>query len=213
MLTLAAVLTTPGLWATTYTFTGPNYTSRLNFTSCAIGTCANFTTSMSVSGSFTTASPLAANFSFQNIVAQVTSYSFSDGLDNFNSTDPNARAYEFLVSTNASGQISSYAILLEVWTSGTSPHAAADRFNYVFATNGSTSGLRNDNCTEVGAGVSGAADSCFGDSSDASRSAASSPGGSWVVSTAVPAVSEWGLMTLAVMLGIVAWLSLRRRTA
>jgi hypothetical protein len=105
-LTLVAVLFVPGLWGTTYTLPATNYTVVANFTSCTTGSCANFTTSMAPSGSFTTAAPLASNLANQNVAAQVTSFTFTDGITTYNSSDATVRVYLFMVTTNASGNLS-----------------------------------------------------------------------------------------------------------
>ena len=119
---LLAAVSVPGLSAAvTYTFTGPNYSLLTPFTSCTIGSCANFTTSMNVQGSFTTSVPLAANLTFQDISTQILSYSFTDGIDTFTNTDPNTRISFFTVSTDAFGRFTSYAAFIQVWVSGTSP--------------------------------------------------------------------------------------------
>ena len=74
LLSLVALLATASAFAaTTYTFTGPAYTT-------ATGA---FNTTMHLTGSFTTATPLAPNLPpnmpFTNITGQVTSYSFLTG--------------------------------------------------------------------------------------------------------------------------------------
>src|SRR5215469_14332604 len=88
---LAAMVATSAWASTTYTYTGTNYTLITNFTSCTTGPCANFTGAMSVSGSFTLAAALPANFSLQDITPQLVSYSFSDGITTFANSDPNVR--------------------------------------------------------------------------------------------------------------------------
>jgi hypothetical protein len=81
----------PGIRDTTYSFGAPKYNSLDNNSTCTVGACWTFTTAMNVTGTFTTASPLPANLTGQNIAAQITSYSFSDGLDTFSGGNPNAR--------------------------------------------------------------------------------------------------------------------------
>ena len=59
-------------YAATYQYTGNNYTGIAN----NLPDGESYTTSMSVSGSFTLASSLAANAAFSDISALVTSFSF-----------------------------------------------------------------------------------------------------------------------------------------
>jgi hypothetical protein len=69
-----------------------------------------YTTSDYVSGSFTTATPLADNLSLATITP--SSYSFSDGVQTFSSLSPPTDV-TFEISTNASGQITGWFINLE----------------------------------------------------------------------------------------------------
>lgn len=219
---LVAIMATSGWASATYTFTSTNYSGVTTFTSCAVGPCANYTTSMHITGSFTLASALPPNFSgATDISSQITAYSFSDGINTYANTDPNARIYQFNIATDGTGNISVGSILLEVWQSGTSPHSAGDRVTLVNL-NGPTINQSENNlgCTMVtnGGTGSGVADVCQFASSDGSSSAASSDMGSYSGPsggggggpTAVPTLGEWGMIFLTVLLGGFAWLRLRR---
>src|ERR1700721_3519096 len=106
---LVVLLSTQCLWsaqfadaATVYTYTGSDFTS---FFPTAQGV---FTSSDSITGSFTVATPLADNLSFSEV--SFTSYSFSDGADtltNLNSApmSDTPAPFAFAVSTDASGNI------------------------------------------------------------------------------------------------------------
>ena len=166
---------------------------------------------MTVSGSFTTASALSPNLSLQNVVAQVTDFSFSDGINTYAFADSNSRMYLFAVTTNGSGQITAYEILIELWTSGTSPHSSGDRFSYMFITNGNTLAFNNSRCVGVGPGNSGVADSCDSENPDSSRSAASGPAGTWTSSSPVPTLGEWGMILLAGLLILYGRSRIRRQ--
>ena len=212
---IALFMTTTAWASVTYTFTGANYTSTTNFTACTTGPCANYTTSMMVTGSFTLASALGANVSNQNIASLITAYSFSDGINTYTNTDPNSRIYEALVSTNASGNITSSDLLLEEWQSGTSPHSVGNRFAYIFII-GTTNALGNNNegCASVGttSPSSGVADVCNAVNPDTASSSASGPSGTWGGgSTAVPTLGEWGTICLVGLLVGFAVLRLRRQ--
>jgi PEP-CTERM motif len=90
---VALVFAIPAVADSTYTYTGPNFTLCDNLGSpCEVS---------NVSGSFTLASPLAANLSEDSITPE--SYSFANGLTIWNNT--NSSIVEFALSTNGSGNI------------------------------------------------------------------------------------------------------------
>jgi hypothetical protein len=178
-----AMLFTPTLWAATYSFSTPNYTTIANFTSpCGAGTCANFTSAMNVAGSFTTTSPLAANLSNADVSASVVSYSFFDGVDTISSTLLGARKNLVQVSTDASGAITTFEISFTLWTTGTNgSHAPGDRISYIALENTTTIALTNDSCQEV------SADTCFvGANNDPSASLATGSGPAPTVTSLSP---------------------------
>jgi len=205
LLGLVALLATASAFAaTTYTYTGPAYTT-------ATGT---FTTSMNVTGSFTTATPLAPNFS-GDITGQISSYSFSDGLHTYTSSDANGRIYQFLISTDPSGSINAWQITVEAWLSPTSPHSVGDLFNFV-QTLSSVGDFGYDTipCTDVGVSPAGVADTCIGASLGTEAGTASGANGSWTrqtSATSIPTLSEWGMITLASLLALGTVLTLRRQ--
>lgn len=210
----AALLMAPGIWAATYTYTGGNYYSVTNYTTCGTGTCANFTTSMRITGSFTTSAPLAANLSLQNVAAQVTSYSFSDGVTTFANSDSNTRLYQILVDTDGSGRVTWASVLLELWRTGTSPHAAGNRLDFLFSDGSDDFGHVNVPCLTTGSSPAGVADSCTSYLADASSSTAMGFTGSWATPSAVPTLSGWGsVLLLAALLGSAGWVMARRRPA
>ena len=205
--------------ATTYTFTGNNYNSTRNYSSCTTGadTCASFTTSMAVSGSFTVPSLIAPGQNNKDISNELTSWSFSDGLSTISSTDPNARVYVFAVSTNAGGLILSTNILVELWQSGSSPHQAyTDRFAWMRISATSEEAVYNDLCVNVGTAPNLLAqpDTCLNDngisgsySSQASGSGAWSGGG---LATVTPTLGQWGMICLTLLLLLFALSRLRQ---
>ncbi len=115
---LLAMLAGGAALSATYVYSGPPYTT--------VGGI--YTTSMRITGSFTTANPLAPNLSNVEIGPYgqnlVTSWSFSDGVTTFANTNsslynneylptPSPNGLDFTVSTNATGKIASFSIGLE----------------------------------------------------------------------------------------------------
>lgn len=180
-----------------------NYTTFANFTACGTPPCQNFSTAMSVSGSFTTSAPLAANLASANVAPLITSYSFSDGLTTYANTDPDSRIYFFEITTNGSGAITDVNILLERWLTGTSPHVAGDRIAFLQTYDGTAN--NNWRCNTIAVSPAGAADSCSAAVNDTSSSRASkftltvAPAASKAAS--IPTLSEWGLIGLSGLLG------------
>jgi hypothetical protein len=210
--------------ATTYTYGGaPTYSSITNFTpSCTVGPCANYTSAMAPSGSFTTATPLAANLSNVDIAALVTSFSFNDGINTY--TSPNGRIITFHVYTDASGvPTASTTIEIQEWTTGSSPHASGDRFSD-FSMDFDVTATNNIGCTGVGTS-GGTADACIssGGTDSNSSTASNTDAGTWAIAggpppppkasttvTPVPTLSSWGVCALAMLVVMVGWLRLRR---
>jgi hypothetical protein len=106
--TMAVVLLVGAAHATTtYQYTGALYTTPNGV----------FTTSMRISGTFTTATPLPPNMLLTSIGPEgsnlVTAWSFSDGIDTFtksNSLTLYGNPIYLDVATDASGNISAYSI-------------------------------------------------------------------------------------------------------
>jgi hypothetical protein len=72
-----------------------------------------YTTSDRLTGQFTTAAPLPANLSFQDISSLVTSFSFSDGHQTISELDlGNFFVFDFYVSTDSAGEIADWRIQL-----------------------------------------------------------------------------------------------------
>ena len=101
---------------TTYTYTGSPFTAVM----------APYTTSDSITGTFTTSSPIPGGLTFNdnpggcgncagNVAALVTNYSFSDGVNTWDTTNTvtsGLAAAEFFVNTDAQGNIVSWYIVL-----------------------------------------------------------------------------------------------------
>ena len=76
----------------------------------------SYTLSMSVSGSFSLASPLAPNLALQDISGSVLSYSFNDGRTTL--TDINSSISDFRVATDNLGDFSEWVIELSAYPIG-----------------------------------------------------------------------------------------------
>jgi len=188
-----------------------NYTTVQDFTACGNPPCQNFTTAMNVSGSFTVPAPLAANLFGFNLTSQITSYSFSDGINAYSSADPGSRIFRFEVTTDGSGAITAANIDLQQWLSGASPHAASDRVALLsFVLGGSFHNLR---CITVGPSPAGMGDSCPAAVIDPGSSFALPYTLTWSAApTGIPTLSQWGMMVLAGLMGLFAWVRVRRST-
>lgn len=204
--------------AATYTFTGANYDTTAPFTApCATGNCANFSLSMKTSGTFSGPTRLAPNLPGVDITAALTSFSFSDGVTTYSSTDPQVRVYQFIVTTDANSNITAVAILVERFQTGGAAHVVGDRFDFINITGtGQVAAQHNFICTGVGVSPGGTADSCIAAAGDASSSNASSAGAgvfAFGALAAVPTLGEYALLLLAAMMGIVGVAGLRRNGA
>jgi hypothetical protein len=208
--------------AATYTVSSSgNYTAKTDFTApCAAGICANFSLTMNVSGTFDVPT-LAANLLISDIAATVTSFSFSDGINTYSSADPDVRIYQFLVTTNASGALTSASIVLMRWLTGATPHTTADHMSVVNLIGTSANAYNNAQCGVVGTAPSGAIDSCTtlaGVTPQRSFATGAilsySGGGAPVAATPVPTLNEYALMLLATLVaGFAAWKSRKREAA
>jgi hypothetical protein len=103
----AFILAVPLMASSIYTYTGNDFTSAT----------APLTTSDSVTGSFTVASPLADNLEGVNIEPSSTAFSFSDGHgDTLTNTTPGIGVSPFslniTISTNGSGNIINWDVEL-----------------------------------------------------------------------------------------------------
>lgn len=156
---LGACLALPA-WATTYYFVGGVYHTRTAYTTCDAGSCANHPIGGRVTGSFTTAAPLAANLPVANQFAVVTGFSFSDGVTTFSSGNANARLYQVEFGTDAAGVPSGVVIRIQQWQQAAPHDATNDRYDelQILAITG---GLRNAQCTLFMASPdTGVADAC-----------------------------------------------------
>jgi hypothetical protein len=194
------LLALPAFASATYTFTGPQFTT---FT--GIG----YTPAMRVTGSFTTVVPLPPNMPNTNIAAQVTSYSFFDGVNTIASSDPNSVVLSFFATTDGAGQLTSAATLdVERWV--TTP-GVGNLFNFIFIDNGGgeSGGVTNAQC----ASLSGSACTGYITLLGSGSTSLASPGvwTSAISSITVPTLQPWGIVILALLVMTLAVAFLRRR--
>ena len=99
VLAAVLVLMAGGAQATTYTYTGVNFDAASG----------PYTTAMSVSGSITLASPLAPNLVGADLLASLTAWSFTNGVQTYSSAAP-PLFQQVLVSTDANGAIADWSV-------------------------------------------------------------------------------------------------------
>lgn len=194
----------------TYTATVGNYTSLGDYTSCTgVVPCANYTTAMKQTGSFTVAAALAPNLASADVTGSVTSYSFSDGINTYSNTNPDDRILAFVVATDASGNITGSTIYFEKWLSGTNgSHAPLDK---VAGMQLGVTSFHNAPCYTLGVSpFSGVQEVCINfDPNDPAASFAVSPAVSWASSAAtaptpVPTLSEWAMVIMGSLMALIA---------
>lgn len=219
ILVLLALASPISAQPTTYTLQAAAYLNVTNFTSpCAIGPCASFPAPSQPTGTFTTNAPLAPNLSSVAVQGSVTSFSFNNGIESFESTSPDVRLNVFLVSTDASGAITGSNIEIINWLTGTpGAHATSDRLSAIVISVGvgeTARAYRNLVCTATLGVPTGAADSCSTGNVDASSSSAESlwpsfvmqaPPPPMVAAVPVPTLSELALALLALGVASIAW--------
>ncbi|KQB58366.1 hypothetical protein AE621_16180 [Acidovorax sp. SD340] len=168
---------------------------------------------MAQTGSFTTAAPLPSNLNSQDITAQLTSYSFSDGLTTYSSGDPQVTLVS--VSATTTGGVLDFSVHLVRWQTP-APHVIGDHLDQVLVTE---SGQHNAVCGNIQVNPQG--DSCGTSNAGgvfSSWTDASSTVGSWTVTglppvatNAVPTLGEWGLLLLALLMISVGWMTMGHR--
>ena len=202
--------------AATYTFTGANYDATVPFTApCATPNCANFNLSMNASGTFSGPSRLAPNLPGVDITAVLTGFNFTDGVTTYSSSDPAVRVYQFVVATDAAGNITAANILLERFQDGAAgPHAALDRFDFINIVGaGQVQSQHNFICTVVAVTPAGTADGCTAAGGDASSSSASAAGAgafAFAPGSSIPTLSEYALLLLAALMVVAGIYGVRR---
>jgi hypothetical protein len=100
---------------TIYSYTGVHFT---DFGRGLVG-FADYTTSMNVFGSFTLATSLAPGLTNVDITADLTSFSFFDGINTLTDLNTSGGNKTFSVSTDVLGKISAWGIIMQTGISDT----------------------------------------------------------------------------------------------
>jgi hypothetical protein len=190
----ALALVSSGANAAVYTYQGSNYTVG----NATLG----LTTAMTVNGTFDYAGGRLGNsVSNANLFGQLATYSFNTGVATF--TQSNSTPCIFRVSTDASGNISEYVISLRE-----SPAPAAGNQLFLDVTYPNWAELYTGTAPTPGTGNECAMIS-------PNNSAYTMARGTWTAppapSTAVPALSAYGLVMFSGVLMLGAAIFLRRR--
>lgn len=183
-------------YAATYTYTGDNYTMATGV----------YTADMRVTGTLVTSSPIPPS-SETDISGILTSWSFSDGVQTITSADgelnPN---YPPLVATDEHGVIT--ASILVVFSSPLA-NTIGDTDDYIGVAFGSSIGVVDIVCATVTDGF------CETWTEPESNYAQSNSDGVWAVSdlpsTSIPTMTQWSLILMVLLLGLVGIARIRRK--
>ncbi len=194
--------------AATYAYFGGNFDT-------ASGT---YTTAMRNTGQFSVAGTLPVNMPNTDISAQVTSYSFNDGVQTL--TQANSKSLGFSVSTDGAGNISTWNIT--VWVTPVTTMALGQVAGigvYFSGTITSDLGFTDGQCNEnfgPGGECTGATVGAGMNSGSLFLNASSTPG-SWNCNActvaAVPTLGEYAQMLLMLLLAGAGFAAMRRSGA
>jgi hypothetical protein len=195
---LLACLTSSYAHAVTYTYTGQNYTTANGM----------YMPAMRVTGTFTTSTPVPPNSTDYDISGILTSWSFNDGvqtIDNMNGVFHPNPLFPPLVTTDASGNITSTSLFFHRVPIATVLGVEDD---FIWIGSFRATATIDAPCVVVTDGY------CDGWGIPADW-AQSSVTGVWVTSDLpskpIPTMSQWSLMLLALLLGMVGITRIRRQ--
>lgn len=202
----------------TYTATSTGgYTFQSDYTGCNFsGSCQNFSFLMGGSGSFTTSTRLGSNLVNASITPLVSAFTFTNGIDTFSGIDPEVYVKNFLVSTDASGAITSTSISVFKWISGSSPHVVGDALAQLSINSGTSNANHNMQCLTVAG--DGSCLSTFSSQADGTSTAAgatvawsSPPPLAPSAAAPIPTLSQWGVILTGACLALAGWAVMRRK--
>jgi len=218
--TVAAMAFAPSAFAqaTTYTLNSATYSTVVNgpATPCDIAPCATFTSAMRLTGSFVTSEPLPPDSPTTNIAPILVSYSFSDGVTTYSSSDPLVRLDTFRTATSG-GAVSIFRIEMQRWNQNphmAGPDSAATRFASIRVQNTYGEANYGLKCNNVGVSNSGVSDYCDSqnDSSDATSAYQETVSNTIsVAAAAIPTLSEWAMILLGLTMAGGSALYIQRR--
>ena len=206
----------------TYNFQGGLYDPGLitNNTTCTVGECATYTGADRVTASITFAAALAPNLTNVDVSAQVTAFSFTDGVTPL-TTGPGASGsiHTLLATTDGAGVLTNYTILLER-TPGppyvvNAPADPNSRFSYVVLGPTNSQGYANAICSGRSASSLGSSPgNCSFGNTDSNFSTAVSPVPTSFTTASpatVPTMSEWAMILFGLLLAGGAAVYVQRR--
>ncbi len=211
---LLAIVASSAALAATYVYSGPPYTS--------VG--GTYNTGMRISGVFTTATPIPPNLSNTEIgvggLRLVTSWSFSDGVTTFTNGDssiyandysliPSGTGADFVVSTDAAGNITAFSIGLEKPRSVGLPPIFVDAFRVATAPVLYRATSQSPCLSYIVIILSG----CAGFNDPGPNFGSAQTAGSFSTSTvqAIPALAPGSVLLLLGLMAIAAGFYLRRK--
>lgn len=194
---------------------------------CTVGPCSPYALTDRVEGTFTIPAPFAANLTNYDFGPDLQAFSIDDGAVVYDSSNPRSRIANAVVSTDASGNITGYRIVLQVLhgTGATYPvNDYADveaRFSYFLYEGGFAAAGRNNQVCLIrradsaasGPGTCGSANGGPDSNIDSSSrfTGGATPTTPVLVSYTpppIPTLSEWAMILLGLLLAGAAALRL-----
>lgn len=196
-----------------YVLSGSPYAATTDFTApCSGGPCANFPAGSRLSGRLALPDRLPPNMPGTDIYPLVTSFTFSDGINTYASSDPAVRVVVMVVATDSNGNLSGVSLGIARWLTGSSPHAVGDRTSGFGVGVNFGAVTHNDTCASIGVSpTSGVADACLLVSASDSFSTGQGPVAWSIAAPGVP-VPTLAHAALALLALLVAMIGLRQAT-
>lgn len=204
---------------TSYTFRGGPFTNIANNTTCTVGECATYTTARRATATLTFAAPLAPNLPVVDRSADVTAFTFSDGVTTTTGPGALGSIQTLSLGTDASGLPTGYFLILErtpgppyVVSDPTNPNS---RLSVVAFLPSQSQSVANAVCSvraSTAAGSSPGNCSMIAADSDTSNATATGPTVVTLVAPiTVPTMTEWAMILLGSLLAGYAILLVQRR--